>query len=202
MCFHYIPWLRDTETTMLMNAGHAQPSSRLAHTHRIPLDRASHLTSTHIPYKDSETPLIKDVWQSMQPEDFVQSAAEGVERVLKGGYAFMEWEIFYTLNYGHVCEMYALPEPYFPERASFCLAQDSPLHPVFNGVVLDLLSGGILTKWWQELEVISADCSALETAPIELKTVLTPVLLLALGMLVGVGFLGIERLASRSMKGV
>lgn len=50
--------------------------------------------------------------------------------------------------------------------------------------------------------MINADCSALETAPIELKTVLTPFLLLALGMLVGVGVLGGERLASRSMRGV
>lgn len=88
----------------------------------------------HSLLQDSDTPLIKDVWQRMEAEDFVQSAAEGVGRVLGGGYAFMEWEIFYALNYGHICEMYALPEPYFPERASFCLAQDSPLHPVFNGV--------------------------------------------------------------------
>lgn len=68
--------------------------------------------------------------------------------------------------------------------------------------VLDLLSGGILTKWWQELKVTSVDCSALETAPIELKTVLTPFLLLILGMLAGVGVLGGERLASRSMRGI
>ncbi|XP_042876134.1 glutamate receptor-like [Penaeus japonicus] len=135
-----------------------------------------HFHSRHvnpsIDYTDSDTPLIMDVWQSMKGEDFVQSAAEGIERVLKGKYAFMEWEIFYTLNYGHICE-----------------------------IVLDLLSGGLLTKWWEELKVISNDCTALETAPIELKTVLTPFLLLVLSMSVAFSVLVVERLASRSMRG-
>lgn len=69
-----------------------------------------------------------------------------------------------------------------------------PFNSPFSSSVLDIKSSGIMTKWWKELTVKKKDCSALETAPIILKTVLTPFLLLVLAIVVSLFVLLFERL--------
>lgn len=49
-----------------------------------------------------------------------------------------------------------------------------------------------MRKWWLETYDSNIKCSHLETAPIELKTVLTPQLLLGLGVLLALGLLAGE----------
>lgn len=68
----------------------------------------------------------------MKEEDFVDTPDEGMERVLGERYAFMEWELFYDLNYGSECGVFALPASYFPSYASLALTKGSPLVPVLN----------------------------------------------------------------------
>ncbi|XP_069974834.1 glutamate receptor ionotropic, delta-1-like [Penaeus vannamei] len=127
----------------------------------------------------------------MKDEDLVLSPEEGMERVLKGDYAFMEWEFYYNLNFGDECGAFLLPASYFPDYTSFALRKGSPLVPVMNALVMDMLSVGLIRKWWQELKADS-DCGNRETSAIELKTVLTPFLLLSVSILVSAGILAIE----------
>ncbi|XP_069974767.1 uncharacterized protein [Penaeus vannamei] len=93
------------------------------------------------------------------------------------------------MNYGHDCRVFMLPARYFSTYTSFALPRDSPLVPLMNKLILDIVSSGLLRKWWTELSYSTTDCSALEATPIELKTVLTPFLLLGLSALVSLGIL-------------
>lgn len=63
----------------------------------------------------------------------------------------------------------------------------------FSSSVLDIKASGIMTKWWKELTVKKKDCNVLETAPIILKTVLTPFLLLAVASAVSLCVMLLER---------
>ncbi|XP_042855556.1 glutamate receptor 1-like [Penaeus japonicus] len=138
--------------------------------------------------KDSELPLYNEVWQNMKENHFVLTSVEGMERVFKGNYAFLEWEIFYLLNYGADCRAIMLPSSFLPAYATFTLAKDSPLIPIFNKL-----------KWWLEMNVSNKGCDALETSPIELKTVVTPFILLGLSVLVSMAVLVAERCLKRHM---
>ncbi|XP_042892008.1 probable glutamate receptor [Penaeus japonicus] len=144
-------------------------------------------------FRDSKTPLYQKIWRSTKDEDLVTSYTEGMERVFSERYALMIWEVFYSLNYGQDCRAFVLPVSYFPIYTSFGLAKESPLVPIMNKVVLDIRSAGLMRKWWLELSVDKSDCNALATAPIELKTVLTPFLLLLLSLVVSLSVLAVER---------
>ncbi|ROT77379.1 putative glutamate receptor ionotropic, delta-1 [Penaeus vannamei] len=147
---------------------------------------------------NTDNPLYRAILQRLRDEDLVMSPEEGVERALKGGYAYMAWEYFYKMNFGGECGAFLLPPSYFPHQASIALQKDSPLVPILNKVLLDIQSVGLLQKWWMELNVARTDCSALVTAPIELKTVLTPFLLLGCSLLVSLGVLAAEVVAYRN----
>ncbi|XP_063600734.1 glutamate receptor 1-like [Penaeus indicus] len=144
-------------------------------------------------FTDSKNPLHQSVWRRMEEEDLALTAQDGMNRVYSENYALMLWGIYFKVNYAQDCRVFTLPTGYFPTYTSFALTKGSPLVPVFNKLVLDIISSGLLKKWWQELSLTSTDCSALETQPIELKTVLTPFLLLSGSILVSLGVLLVER---------
>ncbi|XP_063600692.1 glutamate receptor ionotropic, kainate 5-like [Penaeus indicus] len=146
---------------------------------------------------DSQSPLYQSVWRRLKDEDLVASYTDGMERVLREKYALLISEVFYALNFGRHCKVFMLPAVYFPNYLSFALPKGSPLGPILNKVVLDILSAGLMRKWWLETYDSNTKCNLLETAPIELKTVLTPFLLLGLSILLALGVLAGELVASR-----
>ncbi|XP_037803575.1 uncharacterized protein LOC119597997 [Penaeus monodon] len=150
---------------------------------------------------DSKNPLHQSVWHRMREEDLSLTAQDGMDRVYNENYAFMLWGIYFRVNYAQDCRVFTLPTGYFPTYTSFALTKGSPLVPVFNKLVLDIISSGLLKKWWQELSITSTDCNALETQPIELKTVLTPFLLLIGSILVSLGALLVERVTANVFSG-
>ncbi|ROT84725.1 putative glutamate receptor ionotropic, delta-1 isoform X2 [Penaeus vannamei] len=150
-------------------------------------------TANTIDFRDSSNPLLQEVWRNIEEEDLSPTAPAGMERVREGDYALMLWELFFDMNYGHDCRVFMLPARYFSTYTSFALPRDSPLVPLMNKLILDIVSSGLLRKWWTELSYSTTDCSALEATPIELKTVLTPFLLLGLSALVSLGILAAER---------
>ncbi|XP_037803577.1 uncharacterized protein LOC119597999 [Penaeus monodon] len=153
------------------------------------------------PKTDSKNPLHQSVWHRMREEDLSLTAQDGMDRVYSENYAFMLWGIYFRVNYAQDCRVFTLPTGYFPTYTSFALTKGSPLVPVFNKLVLDIISSGLLKKWWQELSITSTDCNALETQPIELKTVLTPFLLLIGSILVSLGALLVERVTANVFQG-
>ncbi|XP_069981126.1 glutamate receptor ionotropic, delta-1 [Penaeus vannamei] len=138
---------------------------------------------------------------TLKAEDTVDSTEEGMRRIYRERYAFLVWELFHTLNYQGDCESYLLPQKYFTDHASFVLAKGSPLTPLFNNVILDLSSSGLLSKFWLEVKVTTNDCDALETASLEFLTVVTSFLVLVVGAVVSFGLLGAEWLLSRRIWG-
>ncbi|XP_047488310.1 probable glutamate receptor isoform X2 [Penaeus chinensis] len=142
--------------------------------------------------KDSDLPLYKAVWRDMKEDHLVMTSTEGMNRVFRGDYAFLEWEIFYLLNYGTDCRAIMLPFSFLTSFATFAISRDSPLIPIFNKLILDMLSAGFFKKWWMEMNVNNNVCAALETAPIELRTIVTPFIVLGLGVLVALGVLAAE----------
>ncbi|XP_047488086.1 probable glutamate receptor [Penaeus chinensis] len=149
---------------------------------------------------NTDNPLYQAILHRLKDKDLVMSPEEGVARALKGGYAYMVWEFFYKMNFGSECGAFLLSPSYFPHQASIAMPKDSPLVPVLNKVLLDIQSVGLLRKWWMEIDVARADCNALVTAPIELKTVLTPFLLLGFSLLVSLGILAVEVVVYRNKR--
>ncbi|XP_042893583.1 glutamate receptor-like [Penaeus japonicus] len=133
-------------------------------------------------FKNSDTAFYQRMWRSVADDDLVGSEEEGVARARRGGYAYLAWEIFFRLRYGDDCRLIELPASYFPDYASFAVTKNSPLVPVMNKM-----------KWWKELAGKRTDCAALESAPVELKTILTPLLLVALASLTSLAVLYVER---------
>lgn len=88
-------------------------------------------------HQDLPNPLFQAILREMKEEDFVDTPEEGMKRVLGGQYAFMEWELFYDLNYGSECRAFALPASYFPSYGSVALPKGSPLVPVLNTMWVD-----------------------------------------------------------------
>ncbi|XP_047488283.1 glutamate receptor 1-like isoform X1 [Penaeus chinensis] len=150
-------------------------------------------TANTADFRDSSNPLLQEVWRNIEEEDLSPTTTAGMERVREDEYALMVWELFFDINYGHDCRLFMLPARYFLTYTSFAFPKDSPLVPLMNKLILDIVSSGLLRKWWMEMSYSATDCSALEAAPIELKTVLTPFLLLGLIALFSLGILAAER---------
>ncbi|XP_047480180.1 probable glutamate receptor [Penaeus chinensis] len=144
------------------------------------------------PLESLDAGLYQLVWQSVTDEELVESEYEGVAKALRGKHAYLAWEIFFRLRYGGDCRLIELPVSYFPDYASFAVAKDSPLVPVLNKIILDMLSGGLPKKWWGEFSGQKTDCTALESGPVELKTVITAFLLITLGIVISLAILSVE----------
>ncbi|XP_037803358.1 probable glutamate receptor [Penaeus monodon] len=154
-------------------------------------------------FQDSKSDVIQKVWKSIDVDnDLVIDYEEGMQRVYRDSYALLMWEVYYELNHGNDCGVFLLPAPYFPIHTSFAMRKASPLVPILNKIVLEILSSGLLRKWWLELNVKTNDCNQLETAPIEIQTVLTPFLLLGVSLLLAFVFLAAERWRSTRVRSV
>ncbi|XP_063600731.1 probable glutamate receptor [Penaeus indicus] len=150
-------------------------------------------------FQNSKNPLYRSIYQKIKPEDTVTSTAEGMRRIFRERYAFLVWELYYTLNHQGGCDNYLLPQKYFTDHASFILTKGSPLTPIFNNVILDLGSSGLLSKFWLELKVTSNDCDDLETSSLEFLTLVTSFLVLCVGAVAALGFLGMEWILARRL---
>lgn len=82
--------------------------------------------------QDSSNPLLQEVWRNIKEEDLSPTATAGMERVREDEYAFMLWELFFDMNYGHDCRVFMLPARYFSTYTSFAFPRDSPLVPLMN----------------------------------------------------------------------
>ncbi|XP_047488129.1 glutamate receptor ionotropic, kainate 1-like [Penaeus chinensis] len=154
-------------------------------------------------FQDSKSDVIQKVWKSIDVDnDLVIDYEEGMQRVYKDSYALLMWEVYYELNHGNDCGVFLLPAPYFPIHTSFAMRKASPLVPILNKIVLEILSSGLLRKWWLELNVKTNDCNQLETAPIEIQTVVTPFLLLGVSLFMAFVFLAAERWRSTRVRNV
>ncbi|XP_047487922.1 probable glutamate receptor [Penaeus chinensis] len=148
-------------------------------------------------FENSKNPLYQAIYQKLKPEDTVASTTDGMRRVFRERYAFLIWELYYDLNHQGGCDNYLLPQKYFTDHASFILTKGSPLTPIFNNVILDLASSGLLSKFWLEVKVTTNDCDDLETASLEFLTLVTSFLVLCVGAVAALGFLGAEWVLSR-----
>lgn len=75
------------------------------------------------------------IYRTLESSNFetaVASVEEGIKRVLKEPYVFMDWELSLLYSYGQDCRLYVLPTGYFGTQASFAITKGSPLVPVFN----------------------------------------------------------------------
>ncbi|XP_069182152.1 probable glutamate receptor [Procambarus clarkii] len=161
-------------------------------------------SKTSHPSQDSPAQVYQETYQSVESKNFknvVGSLEEGIERVLKEEYVFMECEASLLYKYGQDCRLYCLPEAYFPSQASFALPKGSPLLPVFNRLVLEMQSSGVLRKLQEDWAPRNMDnCNQLHTEPIQLKILFTVYLVLCSGMVISVLVLIGEIFIARLMK--
>ncbi|XP_037803579.1 glutamate receptor-like [Penaeus monodon] len=162
-------------------------------------EKKNTLSLTSFAFQNSKNRLYQSVYQKIKPEDTVSSTKDGMRRIFRERYAFLVWELYYTLNNQGGCDNYLLPQRYFTDHASFILTKGSPLTPIFNNVILDLGSSGLLSKFWLELKVTNNDCDDLETASLEFLTLVTSFLVLCVGAVASLGFLGVEWILSRRL---
>ncbi|XP_042883099.1 uncharacterized protein LOC122260068 [Penaeus japonicus] len=149
---------------------------------------------------NSENPLYRSIYNKLKPEDNVGSSKEGMERIMREKYAFLVWELYYTLNHQGDCDKFMLSKIYFPDHISFLMRKGSPLTPILNNIILDLTSSGHLTKLWLDLKLTSDECDNFETSSLEFLTLLTSFLVLAGGTVASLVMLGAEWLMSLRIK--
>ncbi|XP_071520488.1 probable glutamate receptor [Panulirus ornatus] len=85
--------------------------------------------------RDSTLPTYRKAYQLIEADNFeslTEGVAEGVRRVLREPYIFLEWEVPMAFNHGQDCRLYSLPTTYFLSQASLALRKGSPLAPLFN----------------------------------------------------------------------
>ncbi|XP_047480229.1 probable glutamate receptor [Penaeus chinensis] len=128
-------------------------------------------------FSESTDPTVRKLWQAIKDDNYnalANSMEEGMQRVLRKPYLYMDWGIPLRYDYGHDCRLYMLPTSYFHVQTSFTLKKNSPLVPVLNKVVLDILSSGLLEKWWRDWTTKSGNCGPLQNEPVGVKTVFGP----------------------------
>ncbi|XP_064096457.1 probable glutamate receptor [Macrobrachium nipponense] len=164
-------------------------------------------TSLHDYLRDSSVEDIRQIWQNNHDQNFASltgSLQEGMERVLKGNYVFMKTEMAIHYNYGQDCRIYMLPSTYFPGLYSIAVAKGSPLRRVFDKIILDARSSGLLDKWMRAAVPKLANCGALTTSAIELNLVLVTFLVLGTAVLASMGVFLLEycvAMGRRSFRG-
>ncbi|XP_068235927.1 probable glutamate receptor [Palaemon carinicauda] len=157
-------------------------------------------TSLHEYMRDSSIDAIRQIWLSNRDEGFASltgTLEEGMERALKGNYLFLKTEMTIHYKYGQDCRFYFLPATYFPALYSFAVAKGSPFKPIFNKIILDARSSGLLDKWMQAAVPNLADCNAFKTSALELRLVLVTFLFLGMAVLVSVVILAFEYVIAR-----
>nr|XP_027222851.1 glutamate receptor 1-like [Penaeus vannamei] len=119
----------------------------------------------HLYFSESNDNIVKKLWQRIQDNNYetlMNSLDEGMQRVLREPYLHMGWGIPMRYGYGHDCRLFMLPTSYFHVQASFMMKKDSPLVPVLNKVVMDIMSTGLLRKWWRDWSTEAKNCDLLQ----------------------------------------
>ncbi|XP_069974852.1 probable glutamate receptor [Penaeus vannamei] len=158
----------------------------------------------HLYFSESNDNIVKKLWQRIQDNNYetlMNSLDEGMQRVLKEPYLHMGWGIPMRYGYGHDCRLFMLPTSYFHVQASFMMKKDSPLVPVLNKVVMDIMSTGLLRKWWRDWSTEAKNCDLLQNAPVGMKAVFGPFFMLAVALASSVLVFVGEVLRSRGQGG-
>ncbi|XP_068235886.1 probable glutamate receptor [Palaemon carinicauda] len=146
--------------------------------------------------RDSSVPAYRNIWEGIHARKLIDLAStneDGFERVLDNkNYVYMTADRAFLYHYSQECRVYLLPNANFPTQFTFALKKKSSLTPVFQKVLLRMLSSGLIDKWERDWTPTLADCNTLETSPIELMAISVPLLLLGFGLVTSLLILALE----------
>ncbi|XP_027217136.2 probable glutamate receptor [Penaeus vannamei] len=146
-------------------------------------------------FSESTDPIVRKMWQAIEDDNYnalANSMEEGMQRVLRKPYLYMDWGIPLRYDYGHDCRLYMLPTSYFHVQTSFTLRKNSPLVPILNKVVLDILSSGLVEKWWHDWNTEAGSCGPLQNEPVGVKTVFGPFFIFSMALVASLCALACE----------
>ncbi|XP_066939755.1 probable glutamate receptor [Macrobrachium rosenbergii] len=151
--------------------------------------------------RDSSIDAYRKIWEGIHERKLVDLAStneDGFRRVLDNkNYVYMTADRAFLYRYSQECRVYLLPNANFPTQFTLALKKSSPLTPVFQKVLLKMLSSGLIDKWERDFTPTLADCNTLETSAIELPAVSVPLLLLGMGMVASLVIIASEIIVHR-----
>ncbi|XP_076373248.1 glutamate receptor ionotropic, delta-1-like [Tachypleus tridentatus] len=119
--------------------------------------------------KNSDSEVMRKIGKPFEenPEEFVSTSKEGVERVLSGQYAFikeksyLEASIEEDFHLSGQCRFSLAKEEFYPVGYGLALQTNSPYLEPFNLLMQRMIQAGLLVKWHKDYFDINNDCASL-----------------------------------------
>ncbi|KAF2363887.1 Ionotropic glutamate receptor L-glutamate and glycine-binding domain [Trinorchestia longiramus] len=132
--------------------------------------------------KDSKDSTIQRVWTELvNPQGLVSSSQEGLQKAREEGFVFLIIESEFYGSDITPCDFTVLPRNFFKFPSGFAVKKGSPLGPIFNRALIQMLNTGILRrmrgKWYQQ----KSDCISHSLASITPRQTISAFCLLASG---------------------
>ncbi|KAK8384515.1 hypothetical protein O3P69_014233 [Scylla paramamosain] len=138
------------------------------------LTSRAHPTSKH--------PNLQRVWSRLTapyPDNLVGTIDEGIKKVMKEKFVFLIEKHYYVYNLKENCQLYQLPETIFRSSAAMALQKDSPLLLLFNHEIFSQHVAGLVDRSRTHFEPVHPLCILDSTGPINIRTMSTAFLVLA-----------------------
>ncbi|XP_022252075.1 glutamate receptor U1-like, partial [Limulus polyphemus] len=119
--------------------------------------------------KNSDSEVMRKIGKPFDenPDEFVSTSREGVERVLTGKYAFikeksyLEASIEEDFQLSGQCRFSLAREEFYPVGYGLALQSNSPFLELFNLLMRRMIQAGLLVKWHKDYFDINNDCTSL-----------------------------------------
>lgn len=112
--------------------------------------------STMAFFKETRIPTFQRMWSFMEqaePSVFVKTGAEGVDRVRRGGYAFIAESTFLDYQTNRECDLETIGTMFASRGYGLAMPLNSPFKDQLNLAILQLREAGTLhmlqQKWWR-----------------------------------------------------
>ncbi|XP_063885525.1 probable glutamate receptor [Scylla paramamosain] len=158
-----------TDTEGLLKAG----------THTLGLEKGN---AEEERLKTSKHPNLQRVWSRLTapyPDNLVGTIDEGIKKVVKEKFVFLIEKHYYVYNLKENCQLYQLPETIFRSSAAMALQKDSPLLLLFNHEIFSQHVAGLVDRSRTHFEPVHPLCILDSTGPINIRTMSTAFLVLA-----------------------
>ncbi|XP_036354915.1 glutamate receptor ionotropic, kainate 2-like isoform X2 [Octopus sinensis] len=113
--------------------------------------------STMTFFKTSKIPIFQRMWHVMDSTDpsvFVNSSQEGIDRVLKGNYAYLGESAIIDYNVQRNCELMQVGGRLDSKGYGIATPRESPYRDLISDAILKLQEEQVITllynKWWRE----------------------------------------------------
>ncbi|XP_068247515.1 uncharacterized protein [Palaemon carinicauda] len=151
-------------------------------------------------FRNSTDVSLKRVWKEIiekDPANIVPTAEEGFRRVLAEKFVFLTDEKYFRYHNNNNCSFMSVGMKLFQYGVGMAVQKNSPLSFVLNYQVLQQQSSGIMNRFKDRYNPSFNWCTTAATGPMSLSTIASAFLIVAIGLILSIGFIIGERCCSQ-----